>query len=435
MARTHLVVFGATGFTAKTVIEELCTRCTSWLPQDFSWAIAGRNERGLRQVAKIVEVAASRGVPEPDIVVADIHDYESLLAMARSTKLVLNCVGPYRWTGEPVVRACIEAGCDYLDLCGEPEFIERMVLTHFTPARAAGVIICHSAAFDSVPCDLAVLASKRYLEARGLSPGSVEMFASLEAKDGLGIHYATYAAAVEGFGSAGIALPQIRKRLTQTMWSTRSPASRPPGPPVRVHKGLLGVSRDARIDGFTIPYFFSDPAVVRLSQALDAYLSTGVPPTHFAAYIVVRGWYVLALLTFYFTIFQALVPFEAGRRLLLAYPKLFTGGLVSHAGPTPKQMSGTSFTQTYFVKGYTKDADKTAKPDLCVRATMTGPEPGYVATPFLILLCAREVILRRDKLERGVVTPAVAFRDVALDMIDALNKDGRIQWRVEETQP
>lgn len=101
-----------------------------------------------------------------------------------------------------------------------------------------------------------MLAAKRHLQSINAKPASVEMFASLEAKHGLGIHYATYAAAVEGFGSAGVALPHIRKRMLAKMWSSR-PAARPPGPAVRVHKGLLGVSRDARIDGFTIPYFFS----------------------------------------------------------------------------------------------------------------------------------------------------------------------------------
>lgn len=62
---------------------------------------------------------------------------------------------------------------------------------------------------------------------------------------------------------------------------------------------------------------------------------------------------------------------------------------------------------------------------------MTGPEPGYVATPVFLLLCAREVVLRRDTLARGVVTPAVAFREAAPAMLDALNADGRIQWRIE----
>lgn len=35
-------------------------------------------------------------------------------------RLVLNCVGPYRYWGQPVVAACVEAGTDYLDVCGEP---------------------------------------------------------------------------------------------------------------------------------------------------------------------------------------------------------------------------------------------------------------------------------------------------------------------------
>jgi saccharopine dehydrogenase-like NADP-dependent oxidoreductase len=34
--------------------------------------------------------------------------------------MVLNCVGPFRFYGEPVARACAEAGTDYLDICGEP---------------------------------------------------------------------------------------------------------------------------------------------------------------------------------------------------------------------------------------------------------------------------------------------------------------------------
>ncbi|EJD46858.1 hypothetical protein AURDEDRAFT_184118 [Auricularia subglabra TFB-10046 SS5] len=432
MPRSHLTVLGATGFTAKACIEELCTRCAHWLPDDFAWAVAGRDARALGQVARIV--SATSDVPEPRVVVADVRDYESLLAMARDTQLVLNCAGPYRALGEPVVKACIEAKCDYLDLCGEPEFIERMVLEHFDAARQAGVTICHAAAFDSVPCDFAVLAAKQYLLNRDVIPATVEMFASVSSTHGMGVHYATYAAAVEGFGSAGIELPRIRRKLFQQMWSAK-PAQRPPGPIMRLNKGLLGVSRDPRLEGFTIPYFFSDPAVVRLSQALDAYLDTGVPPVHFAAYIVIHGWFTLALLTFYFTIFQALVPYEAGRRLLLTYPRLFTGGLVSHSGPTAKQLSGVRFTQTYFIKGFSAlnspGGRPRAQPDICVRATMAGPEPGYVATPVLFLLCARELLTRRDRVARGVLAPAAAFREGAPEMLRALNEDGRITWRID----
>lgn len=64
--------------------------------------------------------------------------------------MVLNCVGPYRDTGAPVVKACVDGGADYLDLCGEPEFIERMVLEHFDAAQKAGVTIVHAGKMPSL---------------------------------------------------------------------------------------------------------------------------------------------------------------------------------------------------------------------------------------------------------------------------------------------
>ena len=35
---------------------------------------------------------------------------------------------PRSYWGEPVVAACVAAGTDYLDVSGEPDFIERMEL-------------------------------------------------------------------------------------------------------------------------------------------------------------------------------------------------------------------------------------------------------------------------------------------------------------------
>jgi len=66
---------------------------------------------------------------------------------------------------------------------------------------------------------------------------------------------------------------------------------------------------------------------------------------------------------------------------------------------------------------------------------MTGPEPGYVATPIFLLLCARELMLRRDRVARGVLPPAVAFSEGVDDMLQQLNEDGRIQWRIEDYVP
>ena len=55
------------------------------------------------------------------VIVADVEDESSLREMASQARVVVNCVGPYRFYGETVVRACIESGAHHLDVSGEPQ--------------------------------------------------------------------------------------------------------------------------------------------------------------------------------------------------------------------------------------------------------------------------------------------------------------------------
>jgi len=55
------------------------------------------------------------------VIVADVEDESSLQEMASQARVVVNCVGPYRFYGEPVVRACIASGAHYVDVSGEPQ--------------------------------------------------------------------------------------------------------------------------------------------------------------------------------------------------------------------------------------------------------------------------------------------------------------------------
>lgn len=41
--------------------------------------------------------------------------------MAARAKVVVNCVGPYRFYGEPVVKACVNNGAHHVDVSGEPQ--------------------------------------------------------------------------------------------------------------------------------------------------------------------------------------------------------------------------------------------------------------------------------------------------------------------------
>src|SRR6202012_5400127 len=85
---------------------------------------------------------------------ADSGDPASLREVAEATRVVITTVGPYIRYGEPLVAACAAAGTDYVDLTGEPEFVDRMWLDHPPRAVESGARIVHSCGFDSIPYDL-----------------------------------------------------------------------------------------------------------------------------------------------------------------------------------------------------------------------------------------------------------------------------------------
>lgn len=143
-----LVVFGATGFTGRLVAEHLQGKGGAGL----RWALAGRDTRKLERVR--AEIGADAQLP---LVTADAASADDLAKLARRTKAVITTVGPYQRYGEPLVRACAEAGTDYVDLCGEPLWMARMIDLLDAPARRSGARIVFSCGFDSIPFDLGVV--------------------------------------------------------------------------------------------------------------------------------------------------------------------------------------------------------------------------------------------------------------------------------------
>ena len=155
MSRYDLVIYGASGFTGQYVIEYLhraavehslswavagnWSICTIpfgfwtnrfWIPLSDTISISGRDEGRLKaalaRAGAVVEADLSR-VPT---IICDSSDTSSLLAMASQAKVVLNCVGPYRFYGEPVVESCVEAGSHHVDISGEPQYLEKMQLKY-----------------------------------------------------------------------------------------------------------------------------------------------------------------------------------------------------------------------------------------------------------------------------------------------------------------
>lgn len=150
--RFDVVLYGATGFTGGLVADYLAKAS---LQEKFRWAIAGRNQQKLQMV--IDSLSKVEGVTPPAILLADSNDQASLKQLAESTTTIISAVGPYLRYGEPMVKACAEAGTHYTDLTGEPLFVDRIRKKYDTLAQKTGARIVNSCGFESIPPDMTVL--------------------------------------------------------------------------------------------------------------------------------------------------------------------------------------------------------------------------------------------------------------------------------------
>jgi saccharopine dehydrogenase (NAD+, L-glutamate forming) len=144
-----IVLFGASGFTGQLTAEYLARHA----PEGCRWAIAGRNAGKLDGVRNHLRDLDERWA-DLDVLIADVDDPASLRELAEAARLVITTVGPYVLYGDALVAACADAGTDYLDLTGEPEFVDTTYVRHHARAVETGARLVHCCGFDSIPHDL-----------------------------------------------------------------------------------------------------------------------------------------------------------------------------------------------------------------------------------------------------------------------------------------
>jgi short subunit dehydrogenase-like uncharacterized protein len=150
-----IIVYGATGFTGRLVAEYLYN--TYGINQDVNWGMAGRS------LDKLISVRDEMGIDAAvPLVVADGSDVDSIKSMVDRAAVVLTTVGPYQLYGNELVEACAGSGTDYVDLCGEPAWMHKMIVKHSAAAERSGARIVFSCGFDSIPFDLGVLFLQRH---------------------------------------------------------------------------------------------------------------------------------------------------------------------------------------------------------------------------------------------------------------------------------
>ncbi|RCH88134.1 hypothetical protein CU097_006701 [Rhizopus azygosporus] len=268
-----------------------------------------------------------------------------------------------------------------------------MQRTYHDKAVTNHASIVHCCGFDSVPSDLGVLYTKNLYAERDWTPTQIEMF--------LRIHVGE---AVHGFGSAEL-LREIRKASTLKKLEYA-------GQRLKFHKG---VTKDKEF-GYHVPFIFADPSVVRLSQQIFA---TGLvqdktdrpapPTTQFAAYLLLPSLWAVILYVIYGYIFSFLATIHWGRQLLLKYPEFFSAGLFSKEHPTQTQLDQASFEVILRSKGYEGAVSASEPPNRSMKVVVRGPEAGYVATPRIAIQCALVMLLQKERVPPGVLTPSTAF--------------------------
>ena len=145
-----LVVYGASGFTGKLVVEYLVSKYKD--DGSISWAMAGRNLEKLQSVKDKIGVPSN--IP---LIQVDSNDLSSIKELTSLTKCVLTTVGPYQLYGNDILSECVSSGVDYVDLCGEPGWMHEKIAQHREEAKKSGSRIVFSCGFDSIPFDLGVL--------------------------------------------------------------------------------------------------------------------------------------------------------------------------------------------------------------------------------------------------------------------------------------
>lgn len=256
-----VVLFGATGFTGGLTAEYLVAHA----PPAARLALAGRNLGKLEAVRDRL-AATNPALARVSLLHADVTEPATLTAVAESARVVISTVGPYLEHGEPLVAACAAAGTDYVDLTGEPEFVDRMYLDHHETAVSTGARIVHACGFDSIPHDLGALFTVKQL------PSDVP----------LTVRGVVRTNASFSGGTLHSALAQL-SRLGPMRQAASARKRREVPPRGRRARTLIGrPQRDRFLDIWLIPLPTIDPEVVKRSALARADYGPDFTYTHYA---------------------------------------------------------------------------------------------------------------------------------------------------------
>lgn len=374
-----IIVYGAGGYAAKYIVRELVS-------EKVKLALAGRNTRTIEK--NIVGIEGAEQIPIIRCLPETAH------CVTEKTKLLLNCAGPYIFSGDPIVKACIDTNTHYMDITGETFFIEQVRKKYDEEARRRGLYVINCCGFDSIPADIGVEHLKAALG------GSAEIMSVMRLCNAY-LNSTTYDSLIHGLKNAG----EMKK--------------------LRCHQKTTGGKKprkcfyNDRTGSYNVMFMGTDPSVVRRTQ--EYMQKKGQGCARYEAYLDVGSFFNLVIVALCFLVVMLLSMFGLGRWLLLKYPSLFTCGRVKPGGPSEDMLRKSSFEILFF--GHNPENGEKKK------MVVKGPDPGYHTTAICISqagLCLLNLVdsgnTEISVREGGVLTPGSVFHGT--DIVSRLHKKG-----------
>ncbi|WP_327351988.1 saccharopine dehydrogenase family protein [Streptomyces sp. NBC_01304] len=384
--RTYdIVLFGATGFVGVLTAEYLAEHA----PEGLRWALAGRSEAKLESLRERLAGIDKRWGDLP-LIRAEADDPAALREIAQSARVVASTVGPYITYGQDLVAACADTGTDYLDLTGEPEFVDLMYVRHDARARETGARLVHACGFDSIPHDLGVHFTVQQL------PEDVPLRVDGFVRSNATFSGGTFASALTAFarGRQTLAAAQDRRRYEPRVVGRRAYAP-------------VSAPRYAKeVGAWAVPLPTIDPQIVQRSARALARYGPDFRYRHYAAVkhlsVALGGAAAMGALV-------AAAQLPPARRWL-------SGRVKPGEGPSEARRAKSWFSVRFVGEGGGRR----------VYTEVSGGDPGYDETAKMFAESA--LCLAFDELPEtsGQVTTAVAMGDALIDRL----RDAGIRFRV-----
>ncbi len=373
-----VVLFGATGFTGRLTAEYLAHHA----PEGLRWGLAGRNESKLEGTREHL-ATIDPGLADLPLLHADVTDDASLKDVAQRARVVITTVGPYLTYGEPLVAACAEAGTDYVDLTGEPEFVDRMYVAHHATAERTGARLVHACGFDSIPHDLGAYFTVQQL------PDDVPITLRGVVRSRGTFSGGTFHSAMTQMSRA--------KQMKQASAARRRIEARPDGRSSRAVSGKP--QRDAVLSRWLLPLPTIDPIVVARSGAA---LSSYGPEFRYSHYAGTK--------TLRYAVGGAV---GVGALGLAAQVKPVRNSMLKHIkqgdGPDPARRAKSWFRVDFVGEGGGH----------VVHTRVSGGDPGYDETAKMLAESALSLAFDDNPPTAGQVTTAQAMGDHLIERLQA----------------